>query len=87
MEPLTLPDQQRVLGRDHPHTPATRDALAYWEEQPEPSAPGGAVSGLRELLWAAGADRPHTLATRHHLADWRSGRIRRLPSGLRSTGS
>ncbi|MFG2387000.1 tetratricopeptide repeat protein [Streptomyces avermitilis] len=83
-----LPTQKRVLGHHHPHTLATQDALAYLEERPDRSAANaGTGDGWQELLWAAGADRPHTLATRHHLSDWRSGRIRRLPSGLRTQPS
>ena len=67
-----LPDQERVLGRDHPDTLTTRGDIAGWTGEA-----GDVQEALRlsaELLpdqeQVLGRDHPDTLATRHYLAHW-----------------
>ena len=71
-----LPDQERVLGRDHPDTLRTRNNIAGWT-----GAVGDAREALRlfaELLpdreRVLGRDHPDTLRTRNNIAHW-TGRV------------
>ena len=67
-----LPDQERVLGPDHPDTLTTRNNIAHWTGQS-----GDAREALRlfqELLpdqeRVLGPDHPDTLSTRNNIAHW-----------------
>ena len=67
-----LPDQERVLGRDHPDTLTTRSNIARWTGEV-----GDAREALRlfaELLpdqeRVLGRDHPDTLTTRSNIASW-----------------
>ena len=67
-----LPDQERVLGRDHPDTLTTRNNIASWTGEV-----GDAREALRlftELLpdqeRVLGRDHPDTLTTRNNIAVW-----------------
>ena len=78
-----LPDRERVLGRDHPSTFATRARIADWTaavgDAPE------ALRLLRELLpdqeRVLGRDHPDTLATRGNIAVW-TGELGNAPEAL-----
>ena len=70
-----LPDQERVLGRDHPDTLTTRNNIAHWTGEV-----GDAREALRlftELLpdqeRVLGRDHPDTLTTRNNIAHWTGG--------------
>ena len=67
-----LLDQERVLGRDHPNTLATRHNIASWTG--EMGDARGALQHLIDLLpdqeRVLGRDHPNTLATRHNIASW-----------------
>ena len=86
-----LPDQERVLGRDHPNTLATRGHLAHWTGQT-----GDAQEALRrfvELLpdqeRVLGRDHPDTLNTRNNIAHWtgQTGDAREALRRLRRTAA
>ena len=67
-----LPDQQRVLGPDHPDTLTTRNNLAHWTGE---SGDVGTARALFEALLpdrlrVLGPDHPDTLTTRNNLAHW-----------------
>ena len=65
-----LPDQERVLGPDHPDTLTTRDNIASWTGECGDAA--GALRLSRELLpdqeRVLGPDHPDTLTTRNNIA-------------------
>jgi hypothetical protein len=73
-----LPDQERVLGADHPETLRTRSNIAGWTERC-----GAARAALRlfEALLpdqerVLGADHPDTLTTREFICHLRRSRRR-----------
>ena len=65
-----LPDQERVLGPDHPYTLTTRHNIATWTGQSGDAAK--ALRLFRDLLpdqeRVLGADHPDTLLTRNSIA-------------------
>ena len=67
-----LPDRERVLGRDHPDTLATRGNIAAWTG--EVGDARGALRLFTELLpdqeRVLGRDHPDTLTTRNNIARW-----------------
>ena len=67
-----LPDQERVLGPDHPETLTTRHEIARWTGEAG-DAPR-ALRLYRELLpdrqRVQGPDHPETLTMCHHIAHW-----------------
>ena len=67
-----LPDQERVLGPDHPDTLGTRHHIARWTG--EAGDVREALRLYRELLpdrqRVQGPDHPETLTTRHSIAHW-----------------
>ena len=74
-----LPDQQRVLGADHPETLTTRHSIAHWTGEiahwtGEARDAREALQLHRELLpdrqRVQGPDHPETLATRRRIAHW-----------------
>ena len=88
--PSLLPDQERVLGRDHPNTLTTRNNIAHWT---------GEMGDAREALRlfprvlpdqerVLGRDHPDTLTTRNNIASWTGAvdaeALRLLPSCCRT---
>ena len=67
-----LPDQERVLGPDHPDTLTTRNNIAYWTG--ECGDAGEALRLFQALLpdreRVLGPDHPDTLRTRSNIAFW-----------------
>ena len=67
-----LPDQERVLGADHPDTLITRGNIASWTGQC--GDPAEALRLYRTLLpdqeRVLGPDHPNTLTTRNNIAAW-----------------
>ena len=67
-----LPDQERVLGPDHPDTLTTRGNIASLTGECGDAA--GALRLSRELLpdqeRVLGPDHPDTLTTRNNIAHW-----------------
>lgn len=74
-----LPDQQRVLGPDHPAVLTTRNNIAYWTSESGDAV--GALQLLEQLLpdlqLLLGPDHPDVLATRSDQARLlvRTGRV------------
>jgi hypothetical protein len=70
-----LPDQERVLGRDHPDTLGTRSNIAYWTGQTGDA--DEALRLFRELLpdqeRVLGCDHPDTLGTRNMISSLEQG--------------
>ena len=64
-----LPDQIRVLGRDHPETLSNRYQIAFWTEKC--GKPSEALGLYQKLLHdrgrVLGTNHPDTVDTRHHI--------------------
>ena len=67
-----LPVRERVLGREHPDTLATRANLARWTGEAGDAAAArdecAALLPVEERV--RGREHPDTLITRHNLAYW-----------------
>ena len=67
-----LPDQQRVLGPDHPDTLTTRSNIAVWTGEcgDAPEALRLFQALLPDQERVLGPDHPDTLTTRNNIAHW-----------------